>query len=88
MGKLQVFDRSGNPAAEVEIADSVFAYPEKGHLVYEAVRSYRANQRQGTAATKTRAFVRGGGTSVAIRASSSSGVSARQSAPSRGLFIR
>ncbi len=61
MGKLQVFDRSGNPAAEVEIADSVFAYPEKGHLVYEAVRSYRANQRQGTAATKTRTDVSGGG---------------------------
>jgi large subunit ribosomal protein L4 len=61
MGKLQVFDRSGNPAAEMELTDSVFAYPEKGHLVYEAVRSYRANQRQGTAATKTRAEVRGGG---------------------------
>jgi len=61
MGKLQVFDRSGNPAAEVELADGVFAYPEKGHLVYEAVVNYRANQRQGTAATKTRAEVSGGG---------------------------
>ena len=61
MGKLQVFDRSGQPAAEVELAEGVFAYPEKGHLVYEAVRSYRANQRQGTAATKTRSDVSGGG---------------------------
>jgi large subunit ribosomal protein L4 len=61
MGKLQVFDRGGNPAAEVVLPDSVFAYPDKGHLVYEAVVNYQANQRQGTAATKTRADVRGGG---------------------------
>ena len=61
MGKLQVFDQAGNPANEVEVADSVFAYPDKGHLVYEAVVNYRANQRQGNAATKTRAEVSGGG---------------------------
>ncbi|HVP91255.1 MAG TPA: 50S ribosomal protein L4 [Terriglobales bacterium] len=61
MGKLQVFDRTGKPAAEVELPDSVFAYPDKGHLVYEAVVNYRANQRQGTAATKTRRDVSGGG---------------------------
>lgn len=61
MGKMQVFDQAGNPANEVELADSVFAYPDKGHLVYEAVVNYRANQRQGTAATKTRAEVSGGG---------------------------
>jgi large subunit ribosomal protein L4 len=61
MGKLQIFDQTGNPAAEVELPDSVFAYPDKGHLVYEAVINYQANQRQGTAATKTRADVRGGG---------------------------
>ncbi|MGA2532868.1 MAG: 50S ribosomal protein L4 [Candidatus Aminicenantales bacterium] len=61
MGKLQVFDQAGNPANEMELADSVFAYPDKGHLVYEAVVNYRANQRQGTAATKTRAEVSGGG---------------------------
>jgi large subunit ribosomal protein L4 len=61
MGKLQVFDRTGQPAAEVELPESVFAYPEKGHLIYEAVINYRANQRQGTAATKTRRDVSGGG---------------------------
>ena len=61
MGKLQVFDRTGKPAAEVELPESVLAYPEKDHLVYEAVVAYRANQRQGTAATKTRRDVSGGG---------------------------
>jgi large subunit ribosomal protein L4 len=58
---LQVFDKSGKAAAEVDMPESVFAYPDKGHLVYEAVVNYQANQRQGTAATKTRANVAGGG---------------------------
>ena len=61
MGKLQVFDQTGKQAAEVDLPDNVFAYPEKGHLVYEAVRNYQTNQRQGTVATKTRSLVRGGG---------------------------
>ena len=33
----------------------------KEHLLYEAVVNYRANQRRGTASTKTRKEVRGGG---------------------------
>jgi large subunit ribosomal protein L4 len=61
MGKLQVFDKSGKPAAEIDLPESIFAYPDKGHLIYEAVVSHQANRRQGTAATKTRSDVRGGG---------------------------
>jgi large subunit ribosomal protein L4 len=61
MAKLQVFDKSGKPAAEIDLPESVFAYPDKGHLVYEAVVSHQANRRRGTAATKTRSDVRGGG---------------------------
>ncbi len=61
MSKLQVFDTSGKQAAEVSLPAGVFAYPDKGHLVYEAVVNFQANQRQGTAATKTRAMVSGGG---------------------------
>jgi large subunit ribosomal protein L4 len=61
MGKLQVFERSGKKAAELDLPAGVFSYPEKGHLVYEAVVNYRANQRRGTAATKTRASISGGG---------------------------
>jgi large subunit ribosomal protein L4 len=61
MGKLQVLDPTGKPAAEVEAPDSIFAYPAKSHLVYEAVVARQANQRQGTVATKTRAMVSGGG---------------------------
>jgi large subunit ribosomal protein L4 len=61
MAKLDIIDRSGQKAAQVDLPESVFSQAGKDHLIYEAVLSYRANQRQGTAATKTRAFVSGGG---------------------------
>jgi len=61
MGKLHVFDPSGKQAAEVDLPDGVFAYPDKEHLIYEAVVNTRANRRQGTVGTKTRAAVSGGG---------------------------
>jgi large subunit ribosomal protein L4 len=61
MRKLQVLDKSGKSAREIELPDEVFAYPAKDHLIYEAVINYQANQRRGTAATKTRSLVTGGG---------------------------
>ena len=59
--KVQVFDNSGKKVKEVSAPKEVFATPVNEHLIYEAVINYRANQRQGTAAAKTRAMVRGGG---------------------------
>lgn len=61
MAKLDIIDRSGKTADHVELPEGIFAGAANDHLIYEAVINYRANQRQGTAATKTRAFVRGGG---------------------------
>ncbi|OQX51879.1 MAG: 50S ribosomal protein L4 [Candidatus Aminicenantes bacterium 4484_214] len=61
MAKLEVYDQNKKKVKEVEAPDEVFSYPVKEHLLYEAVVNYRANQRRGTAATKTRAEVRGGG---------------------------
>jgi large subunit ribosomal protein L4 len=61
MRKLQVLDKSGKSAREIELPDEVFAYPAKDHLIYEAVINYQANQRRGTAATKSRSLVTGGG---------------------------
>ena len=61
MSKVQVFDTNGNKVKEITAPQEVFATPLKEHLIYEAVVNYRANQRRGTAATKTRAMVRGGG---------------------------
>jgi large subunit ribosomal protein L4 len=61
MLKLHVLDKGGKTAREIEVPEGVFAYPAKDHLIYEAVINYRANQRRGTAATKTRSLVAGGG---------------------------
>jgi large subunit ribosomal protein L4 len=46
---------------EISLPGEVFAGPVRRHLLYEAVRMQQANRRAGTSATKTRAFVRGGG---------------------------
>lgn len=59
MPKLQVLDRSGKTTGEVQLPEGIFAYPKKDHLVYESVLNYRANQRRGTAATKSRGEVTG-----------------------------
>jgi large subunit ribosomal protein L4 len=61
MAKLDIIDRSGQPAGQVDLPDQLFGGNANDHLIYEAVVNYQANQRQGTAATKTRAFVSGGG---------------------------
>lgn len=61
MPTVQVIDSSGKKIKEVKASDEIFAVPLKEHLLYEVVINYRANQRQGTASTKTRGDVRGGG---------------------------
>ncbi len=61
MEKLPIYDRSGKQRTEVELPKGVFSYEGNDHLIYEAVINIQANQRHGTACTKTRADVRGGG---------------------------
>ena len=61
MPTVQVIDISGKKIKEVKAPDEIFSVPLNDHLLYETVLNYRANQRQGTASTKTRAEVRGGG---------------------------
>lgn len=61
MNKLPVIDSSGKKIKEISAPKDVFAASPREHLVYEAVINYRANQRSGTAFTKIRKEVRGGG---------------------------
>ncbi len=61
MAKVQILDQNGKKAKEINAPEEVLSYPAKEHLIYEAVINYRANQRRGTASTKTRGEVRGGG---------------------------
>lgn len=45
----------------VTLSESVFGQPLRGPLLHEVVRMQRASMRQGTAATKTRGLISGGG---------------------------
>jgi large subunit ribosomal protein L4 len=59
--ELEVLDRMGTPTEKVIVADSAFAVRIKAHLLHQVVRMQLANRRQGTASTKTRGEVSGGG---------------------------
>jgi large subunit ribosomal protein L4 len=60
--KLSVYKIDGKKSTEtVDLPDSVFGVEPNEHLLYQAVRVYLSNQRQGTHKTKERAEVRGGG---------------------------
>lgn len=61
MLKMQVIDKSGKKVKDINAREEVFSFPVKDHLLWESVVNYRANQRRGTAHTKTRGEVRGGG---------------------------
>jgi len=59
--KLQVKDIKGGSSGEIDVRDDVFDVPEKAALVHQVVVGHLANRRQGTAKTKTRSEVSGGG---------------------------
>ena len=61
MVKLDVIDVQRKKISEIEVADGLVNEGEKPHLLYEAVRSQLASRRSGTASTKERSFVSGGG---------------------------
>ncbi|MBN2256001.1 MAG: 50S ribosomal protein L4 [Deltaproteobacteria bacterium] len=61
MAVVNVYDIERNKVSELELDDSVFAVPVKEHLMYDVVRMQLASRRQGTASTKGRSDVRGGG---------------------------
>jgi large subunit ribosomal protein L4 len=58
---VPVLSQTNEPVGEVTLPAGVFSGPVRKHLLYETVKMQLANRRAGTAATKTRAFVRGGG---------------------------
>ena len=59
--KETVHSIGGKNAGEVELSEEIFSPVVNTALLYETVKMQLANQRLGTAATKTRAMVRGGG---------------------------
>jgi large subunit ribosomal protein L4 len=58
MAKANLFSGSGEAKGSVELPAVLFEQPVHKQALYEAVRNYLANQRQGTHDTKTRAEVK------------------------------
>ncbi|MGN1127846.1 MAG: 50S ribosomal protein L4 [Candidatus Flemingiibacterium sp.] len=61
MPNIKVFDMTGKEVGEISLSDAVFGAEVNGAVLHIAVKSYLANQRQGTQSTKTRTEVSGGG---------------------------
>jgi large subunit ribosomal protein L4 len=60
--QVEVYNKDGKKTGRsVELPDAIFGAEPNEHVVYLAVKAQRANARQGTHKTKTRAEVSGGG---------------------------
>ncbi|MAM97721.1 MAG: 50S ribosomal protein L4 [Chloroflexi bacterium] len=59
--KLQIKNIQGENTGDMEVRDDVFGVPVKSALVHQVMVGQLANKRQGTAKTKTRSEVSGGG---------------------------
>jgi large subunit ribosomal protein L4 len=58
---VKVKNLKSEEVGDLELSDAVFGAPLNKALIYSAVKSYMANQRAGTSATKGRGDVRGSG---------------------------
>ena len=61
MPNVKVYDMTGKETGEIALSDVLFAAEVNTAVLHAAVRTYLANQRQGTQSTLTRAEVSGGG---------------------------
>jgi large subunit ribosomal protein L4 len=61
MTQTQLLDKAGKKVGEVSLAENVFAIEPNEHVVHQALVRQLANARSGSANTKTRAEVSGGG---------------------------
>ncbi|OHD09016.1 MAG: 50S ribosomal protein L4 [Spirochaetes bacterium GWB1_36_13] len=57
----KLYDAVGNEAGNLTVSGSLFTQEVKKFLIYEKIKNELANQRLGTACTKTKGEVRGGG---------------------------
>ena len=61
MPQATVYNLAGEPVGEITLSDRVFEARVSSSLLHQAVVTFLRNQRTGSANTKTRAEVRGGG---------------------------
>src|SRR4030066_234051 len=58
---IEVLDKNGAKVSQLELDEALYGGAVKEHLFYEVVRMQMANRRSGTASTKTKGEVSGGG---------------------------
>lgn len=58
---ITVYNQEGKQIEKIELNKNIFDGIVNSDLLYQAVKMYHANKRQGTASTKTRGEVSGGG---------------------------
>ncbi|MBI4722063.1 MAG: 50S ribosomal protein L4 [Candidatus Stahlbacteria bacterium] len=61
MAKLNIYSKEGKIIGEKELPAEIFEIEPNKEVIYEAIKMYQANKRQGTANTKTRGKVEGSG---------------------------
>jgi len=61
MFTLPIYNQEGKEVDTIKLNEKVFDGKVNAEAIYQAVNSYRANQRKGLASTKTRGEVSGGG---------------------------
>ncbi len=61
MSEITIMDKNNKAVKTIQVSDDILAVKAKDGVIHEAIRNYRANQRQGTHSTKTKGRVRGGG---------------------------
>ena len=61
MPTTPLFDKSGSESGTIDLPDALFAAPVNTAVMHQAVVAQLAGRRIGTASTKTRSEVRGGG---------------------------
>lgn len=61
MPTVEVKNLNNQSVGQLELSDQVFGAPLNEALIYDALKNYQANQRQGTVGTKTRGNTAGSG---------------------------
>ena len=61
MAATTVYTQAKEKVSEIDLDPRIFDSEIKGHLIHDVVRMQMARKRKGSASTKTRSMVRGGG---------------------------
>ncbi|MBT9537924.1 MAG: 50S ribosomal protein L4, partial [Nitrospirae bacterium] len=61
MPEIEIKDRNNKKAGKINLPEEIFGLKASSAVMHDSVINFLANQRQGTAATKTKGLVSGGG---------------------------